>query len=85
MLTNTTTYRAEEDSLDHEQDALERLNNASNNTARRSLPDLPDLPVEVWILILGFLPDLEDFEAAVYSSPKLFSLWYVAASLQWPI
>lgn len=97
MLTNMATYRAEEDSLDHEQDALERLNNASklqkeasdfgkeisglgeNNTARRSLPDLP---VEVWTVILGFLPDKDDFRAAVHSCPKLLSVWYVAASSQ---
>lgn len=92
-----TTYRAEEDSLDHEQDALERLNNASklqkeasdfgkeilgleeNNAARRSLLNLP---VEVWTVILGFLPDKEDFRAAVQSCPELLSLWYVAASFQ---
>lgn len=97
MLTNMTTFKAEEDSLDHEQDALERLNNASklqndasdfgtenlgleeNNTARRSLLGLP---VEVWIVILGFLPDKRDFRAAVHSCPELLSLWYVAAPLQ---
>lgn len=97
MLTNMATCRAEEDSLDHEQDALERLNNASklqeeasnfgkeilglkaNNTTRRSLPDLP---VEVWTVILGFLPDKDDFRAAVHSCPELLSLWYVATSSQ---
>lgn len=96
-LTNMTTYRAGDDSLDHKQDALERLNNASdlqkeaggfgkdivglkaNNTARISLLDLP---VEVWSLIIGFLPDKKDVRAAVHSSPKLFSLWYVVAPSQ---
>lgn len=37
------------------------------------------LPVEVWVMILGFLPDKNHVRAAVHSCRYLRSLWYVSA------
>lgn len=88
--TNDTTHRVEEESLeplskdpDLQQEASdfrkEVMELGTNNRPRRSLPDLP---VEVLSLILGFLPDKKHVRAAVHSCPELLALWYVAASLQ---
>lgn len=91
--TGDAIRKGEEEPLDLKDDALEHPNQESqpdsvgsdsgeespelNNNAppQRSMPDLP---VEIWTTILGFLPDKNDVRAVVHSSSHLLSLWYVA-------
>lgn len=84
--TNDTTHSVEDEPLEPLDKASNVQKEASdfrqeimelgtNNLPRRSLLNLP---VEVWCMILGFLPDKKDVRAAVHSCPELLSLWYVA-------
>ncbi|KAG6367156.1 hypothetical protein INS49_001340 [Diaporthe citri] len=87
---DNTISKLEEEFLDLEEEALERPDQTSdllkaasdirrenvepetNNPARCSIPDLP---VELWTMILGFLPDKNHVRAAVHSCRYLLSLW----------
>lgn len=91
--TGDAIRKGEEEPLDLKNDALEhpsqesQLDNGGNGPRGESLElnnnsppqrSMPDLPVEIWTTILGFLPDKDDVRAVVHSSSYLLSLWYVA-------
>lgn len=91
-----TVSKLEELSPDIKEEALDKasdLQKAASDFSRETVGmdtdkpvqrTMPALPAEVWSLILSFLPDRRNLQAAVHSSRFLLSLWYVAAPSRVP-
>lgn len=90
--TDDTISKVEEEFLERLDKALDLQKATSNfkeenvgletdKSVRRSMPGLP---TEVWVMILGFLPDKKHLRAAVHSCRYLLTLWYVAAPSRVP-